>query len=181
MKLRIALAGAMVLCTAACSKPSGTTEKQAEPGANATAAATAAATATQAAKPAGPKVIAVAKLGLKGTAPGETEDPIIGDGDPVMIMGATFSVNLEVAKATDPKKASDAQKDAKLFNGKDVQTQTLSDGWVVTFENTGSMGTNYWVTVRRDIAGKAYLCTTTQDTAEKQKAAVAFCESLTAQ
>ena len=124
------------------------------------------------------KVIKIAKLGLKGVAPGETEDPIIGDGEPVMIMAAFFAVNVAQAKDTDPKKMKDGKDAAQLFNPKDMKAEELSDGWALTFKNTGSAGDNYFVSVRREIGGKGYLCDTMQSTPEQQKKALAFCKSL---
>jgi hypothetical protein len=127
----------------------------------------------------GPKIVTLAKYGLKGTAPGETEDPMIGDGEPAMVMAAGFTVSVGEAKPTDPKKVKDGQEAAKLFNPKNMQTETLADGWALTYENTGSAGTNYFVNVRRDIGGKGYLCDTMQSTPAQQKAALEFCKSLT--
>ena len=125
------------------------------------------------------KVITITKLGLKGVANGETEDPIIGDGEPVMIMAAFFAVNVAAAKDIDAKTVKDAEEDAKMFNPKDLKSEKLSDGWAVTFKNTGSAGDNYWVRVRREIGGKSYICDTTQSTTDQQKLALDFCKSLT--
>ncbi len=83
------------------------------------------------------------------------------------------------AKPTDPRKIKDAQEAAKIFTPKNVHTDTLSDGWVLTYENTGSAGANYFVSVRRSIGGKDYMCETRQSTPAQQKAAVDFCKSLT--
>lgn len=125
------------------------------------------------------KVINLPALGLKGTAAGETEEPIIGSGDPILIAAAQFTVNVSAAKPTDPKTAKDALEVAKGFNGTDVKSETLPDGWIVTFKNTGSLGDNYWVSIRREIGGKGYMCETTQTTPAQQKASIDFCKSLT--
>jgi hypothetical protein len=129
-------------------------------------------------KAAGPLVIQIPKLGLKGSAPGETETPIIGDGEPVLIAAAFFTVSVAEAKATDPKTLKDAQKAAEMFTPKNVKTETLPDGWLLTYENTGSAGANYFVSTRREIGGKAFLCDTMQSTPEQQAKAIAFCKSL---
>lgn len=131
------------------------------------------------AAPAAAKVITLTQFGLKATLAGETDDPIIGSGDTVMIAAQSFAANVSLAKPTDPKTVKDEQEIAKTFNPKDLQSETLPDGWLVTFKNTGSMGDNYWVSVRREIGGKGYLCETTQSTPAQQKAAIAFCKSLT--
>ena len=65
-----------------------------------------------------------------------------------------------------------------MFTPKNVKTETLPDGWVLTYENTGSLGSNYFVNIRREIGGKAYLCDTMQSTPEQQAKAIAFCKSL---
>jgi hypothetical protein len=130
------------------------------------------------AKAAGPKVVTFGAFGLKGTAEGETEDPIIGTGSPALIMFGHFTVTIDDAKPTDPKTIKEGQEAAKMFNPKDMKTETLSDGWALTYKNTGSAGENFFVNVRRDIGGKAYTCETTQNTAEQQKLALAFCKSL---
>ncbi len=122
--------------------------------------------------------VTIPKLGLKGSAPGETEPPIIGDGDPCMIMAASFTLNVSEAKATDPKTLKDEEAIAKGFNAKNTKSETLPDGWLMTYQNTGSMGDNYFVSVRREIGGKAYLCETMQSTPAQQAAVVAFCKSL---
>lgn len=182
------IAGLVLLVSgAACSKPTPEEQKKQEEklaatltSALAAAGASATANGSPGAKPSGaPLVINLPKFGLKGFAPGESEQPIIGDGDPAMIMAANFAVNVSEAKKTDPKKIKDGQDAAKLFNPKNMKTETLPDGWMVTFTNTGSAGANYFVTMRRDIGGKGYMCETTQSTVEQQNLAIAFCKSLT--
>ncbi len=176
-----ALALVSVTSVVGCSKPSG------DPSASSSAGGSGGGPAgTGAAKQqdpgknaAGPKVITLAKFGLKGTAPGETEDPIVGTGDPAMVMAAQFTVNVSEAKPTDPKTLKDGQSAAKLFNPKNEKTETLADGWALTYENTGSMGTNYFVSVRREIGGKGYMCETMQSTTDQQAKSLAFCKSLT--
>ena len=129
-------------------------------------------------KSGGGLAITIPKLGLKAVAPGETEQPIIGDGDPCMVMAAGFTVNVSEAKPTDPKTIKDEEAAAGLFNPKNIKKETLPDGWLMTFENTGSMGANYFVSMRREIGGKGYLCETMQSTPAQQAAVIAFCKSL---
>ncbi|MFO0672001.1 MAG: hypothetical protein U0235_20655 [Polyangiaceae bacterium] len=184
MKLSTLVASALVLATAAgCSKPSPEEQKKQEEKLAATltsalAAAAAAPTGAPAAKGGAPLTINLPKFGLKGQAAGETEAPIIGDGDPAMVMAATFAANVSEAKKTDPKKLKEGQDAAKIFNPKNMKSETLADGWAITYTNTGSLGTNYFVSVRREIGGKGYLCETTQTTPEQQAAALSFCKSL---
>jgi hypothetical protein len=161
----MALVGLVALVTACDSSASATP-------------AGSAATAGANAKASGPLVINIPKLGLKGLAPGETEQPILGDGEPILLATAGFTVTLAAAKPTDPKTLKDGQKAAELFTPKNSKSETLPDGWVLTYENTGSAGTNYFVNSRREIGGKGYLCETAQNTLEQQAKAVAFCKSL---
>ena len=65
-----------------------------------------------------------------------------------------------------------------MFTPKNLKTETLPDGWVVTFDNKGSMGANFFVNVRRDIGGKSYKCSTTGSNADQEKAVLAACKSL---
>ena len=167
----LAVAALSLLSLVACAK--GSHDGPASLGSPSSTAAT---KAPEVAK--GPKVITLTKFGLKGLAAGETEEPLIGDGEPALIAAATFTVTLGEAKATDPKKVKDGQEAAKMFNPKNMQTETLADGWALTYENTGSAGANYFVNVRRDIGGKGYLCETMQSTPAQQKAALDFCKSL---
>jgi hypothetical protein len=137
------------------------------------------AAAASAAPANGPLTISIPKLGLKGLGAGETEAPIVGDGDPILVMASSFTVDVSAAKGTDPKTMKDGQKASKMFNPQGMITETLPDGWALTFTNTGSAGTNYFVSIRRQIGGKGYMCESAQSTPDQQKAAVAFCKSLT--
>ncbi len=136
---------------------------------------TAAAEAAKPAEPAGPKVLD--KLGIKAALPEGAEiSDMMGD---VMVQGPNLAVMIGLAKDTSPKTLEDGQAAAEAFVPKaDQKTETLSDGWVITYENTGSAGKNYFVNARRDIGGKGYECSTTGSTPEQQANAVAFCKSL---
>jgi hypothetical protein len=119
------------------------------------------------------------KLGLQIDAPGLV---IVDDGvgtNGMMISGPEVGgINISEAGKDDPKTLKAAQSDSELFTPKNVKTETLPDGWVLTFENTGSAGVNYWVTVRREIGKKPIMCTGANDTAAKSAAVVAACKSL---
>lgn len=118
------------------------------------------------------------KLGLQVELPmGSTvEDAIVGDGH--MIMSVTGPFNVALAGADKPKTVDAAKKDAEMFNPQNFKSETLPDGWVVTWENTGSAGTNYWLTVRREIGGKAYICDTSVAGEAQRSAALKACKSL---
>lgn len=122
--------------------------------------------------------VAITKLGLKATAPEGTKvSDMMGD---QMLQGPGLVVSVAEAKADYPKDAAAAVKGMKeTYDGlKNVKEEKLSDGYVVTAENKGGMGTNYWVKSLRTIGGKAYKCETTAPKAELQASAAKACKSL---
>ncbi len=119
------------------------------------------------------------KVGLQIDVPGEA---MVGDGigassqmvNAVAIGGLTVSE----ASSSTAKTLKAAKSEAKMFNPKNVQGEQTSDGYWLTFENTGSMGTNYWVKSLRRIGAKTYVCEGSPDTAAKASAALGACRSL---
>jgi hypothetical protein len=65
-----------------------------------------------------------------------------------------------------------------MYSPKNLKTENLADGWLISYDNTGGAGANYFATVRRDIAGKTYMCSTTTNEASRQAAVIAACKSL---
>jgi hypothetical protein len=122
--------------------------------------------------------LSLAKLSLKAEAPtGATVGKaLVGDG--LMIQGPNLVVTVEAASRTRPKTLKDAQKEAKSYSPTNVKTETLPDGWALTFQNKGSMGANFFVNVRREIGGKAFWCETTGSQPEQQTNALNVCKSL---
>jgi hypothetical protein len=119
------------------------------------------------------------KLGLQVELPtGSMVEDAIGGGQGHMIMSVTGPFNVSLAGDDKPKTVDAAKKDAEMFNPTNFKSETLPDGWVVTWENTGSAGTNYWLTVRREIGGKAYICDTSVAKESQRSAALAACKSL---
>ncbi|MDB4958600.1 MAG: uncharacterized protein JWO36_6169 [Myxococcales bacterium] len=118
------------------------------------------------------------KLGLQLDIPGEAllADGIGGDKATMLSGPGIGGMQVDIPKA--PQTVEEAKSDASMYNPKNLKTETLPDGYVITFENTGSMGTNYWVQVRRDIGGKTYECSTTGSEAAQAKAVVEACKSL---
>lgn len=117
------------------------------------------------------------KLGLEVDAPGgpEVGDAIMGEGH--MLQGSGIgAMTVEVAEK--PQTMEDAKSDADMYSPKNLKAEKLADGWLVTFDNTGSMGKNFFVTVQREIAGKTYKCTTTGSDAGQAAAVVTACKSL---
>jgi hypothetical protein len=125
-----------------------------------------------------PAATKLPKLGLQLDLPGDVNvsDPIMADVGNSITGEAVGSMQVETFKA--PKTLDEEKADAKDYSPKNVKADTLPDGWALSFENTGSMGTNYWVTVRRDIGGKSYKCWTTGSKAEQAQAVLAACKTL---
>ncbi len=125
-------------------------------------------------KPAGPTKLP--KLALQLDVPGSVEvsDSIGGDGH--MLMGAGIGA-MSVDTMKEPQTLEQAKSDADMYSPKNLKEEKLADGWTLTFENTGSMGKNYFVQVRRDIDGKSYSCSTTSPDERAQKV-LAACKTL---
>jgi len=117
------------------------------------------------------------KLGLSIEVPGSVEvgDAIMGEGH--MLQGSSIGA-MQIETAEKPKTLDEAKSDADMYSPKDLKTETLPDGWAVTFNNTGSMGKNFFVDVQREIGGKTYHCSTTGGEAKQAEAVLAACKSL---
>lgn len=125
--------------------------------------------------PAGPTKLP--KLGLSIDVPGAVEvgDAIMGEGH--MLQGAGIGA-MTVEVADKPQTLEEAKSDADMYSPKNLEEETLTDGWALTFDNTGSMGKNYFVQVRRDLGGKTYSCSTTGSDASQAAAVLAACKTL---
>ena len=117
------------------------------------------------------------KLGLEVDAPGgpEVGDAIMGQGH--LLQGSGIGA-MTVEVAGKPQTMEEAKSDADMYSPKNLKTEKLADGWLVTYDNKGSMGANYFVQVQREIAGKTYKCSTTGSDAGQAAAVVAACKSL---
>jgi len=126
---------------------------------------------------AGPKKID--KLGLQIDVPGEA---IVGDGldaKSVMVNAVAMGgLTIGEAGSSTPKTLKGAKSDAQMFKPTNVQGEQSADGYWLTFQNTGSMGTNYWVKTVHTIGKKSYACEGAADTADKAAAALAACKTL---
>jgi hypothetical protein len=180
MRRLFALALPLVLVAAACSKPS--TEATDKPSESSKATGTTKGEnvgkdeKSAAKESAAAKARKIDKVGLSVELP---EDATVSDGlsdKSAMISTGATTLTVSVAKDTDPKTSDDA-KGAALAT-ENMKIEKLSDGWLVTSENTGSAGRNYWLTMRREVAGKGYLCETMQSNDAQVKAAIAICKGL---
>ncbi len=154
-RLTIVLFASATLVTTACSKKSG----------------------DSAATPAKAAAVKLPKVGLQLDIPGET---MVSDGmgaQSNMVNGEAIGA-LEVDLADKPKSLDEAKTDAADYKPRNVKEEKLADGYALSYENTGGAGTNYFVEVRRDIAGKSYTCSTTGSQAAQAQAVLAACKSL---
>jgi hypothetical protein len=119
----------------------------------------------------------LAKLGLAIDVPGEAT---AGDGmgeHAVMIQGSGVGA-MQVELAKTPQSLDEARSDAGMYSPRNIRTEKLADGWLMTFENSGGAGTNYWVASRRDLGGASYTCGTTGADPDQAKAVAGACKSL---
>ena len=121
--------------------------------------------------------VKLAKLGLQIDLGGETS---ISDGigaNSQMITGEGIGA-MQVEASEKKQTLDDAKSDAGMFNPKNLKAETLADGWALTYDNVGSAGANFFVTVQRDLGGKTYSCSTTANDADHAKAVLAACKTL---
>jgi len=123
-------------------------------------------------------IVELTKLGLEAEVPAGTTigDAFVGEG--VLVQGPNLVAIVEVASTTRSTTEAEVEVEARAYTPKNFKTERLADGFAVTFENEGSLGTNFFLQVRRDIGGMSYWCETTAASAEQQAAASAFCKSL---
>jgi hypothetical protein len=116
-------------------------------------------------------------LGLQLDVPGDVNvgDAIGAKGH--MLQGSGIGA-MQIEAFDKPKTLDEAKTDAADYSPKNVKGETLPDGWTLTYDNSGSMGANYFVTVRRDIGGASYKCSTTGSDPKQAEAVLAACKSL---
>ena len=115
-------------------------------------------------------------LGLTGDAPAGTKTQKLGK--KVMVRGAGLVATVGAAGRFDAADTAAAEKEANSNNGTNIKSEKLADGFLLTYENKGGAGSNYWVVSRRTIGGQAYSCGTTASTTDQQANAAKFCKSL---
>jgi hypothetical protein len=89
-----------------------------------------------------------------------------------------LQVSIGPAQDGNPKDLATARGNAQGQSPTKQSDETLTDGWVLTFEAPGDGGTKYVAQVRREIAGTAYWCEGTETSADRQLAVIDFCKSL---
>ncbi len=115
--------------------------------------------------------------GLKISVPEGSEPSPMGGDLMIMAMEASFTVGH--ASASHPQTLDAAKSEAtELYSATNIEEETLEDGWALTFVNEGSLGTNYWVQVRREIGGTAYWCQTSIGYEMQADGALRACKSM---
>lgn len=124
------------------------------------------------------KAVKLPNLGLQIDAPGAVElhDSIGNKGHGHMLSVGGVG-GMAIDEDSKPMTLDEAKADQDMYTPKNLKTETLPDGWVLTFNNEGSMGTNYFTVVRRDIDGKSYKCSATSPN-DNFAGAIAVCKSL---
>jgi hypothetical protein len=123
------------------------------------------------------KSVKLPKLGLTIDVGGETrvDDAIMGEGN--MINGSSVgAMQVEIPK--EAQTIEQAKEDASMYTPKNLKEEKLADGWALTFDNKGSMGANYFVTVQRTIDGKNYKCWVTTGDAKQAANVLTACKTL---
>jgi len=167
MKLQATLLALLAL--GACS------DKEAGKEGSESAAAPAASKGVEAAEKAA-GAMKIEKFGLSIDVPAGTSQSAMGDTQ--MLQGPNLVISVGLAGEFSAASLAEEVETAEMYTPTNLVKAEAESGWEVTFENTGSMGTNYWVKVRRDIDGKSYECSTTANTAEQQANALAACKTL---
>lgn len=140
-------------------------------------AAGAGAAAPKAAEPAAATATDMPLVGLKIDLPsGARAAEMMGM---TMISGGGLgALSVKEVKEGEPKTIEAVKKDIEVYTPANIQEETLPDGFLVTFENTGSMGTNYWIKGVRTVGGKTISCDTNVHSTDQQSKAAAACKSI---
>lgn len=120
--------------------------------------------------------VALPDLGLQIDAAGVSVDKAIGGTGHMLTGGAVGAMTIELKDADQT--LEDGKSDAEMYSPKNLKEEKLADGWALTWDNTGDMGANYFVEVRRTIDGKFYKCGSTVARPEQGAAVLAACKSL---
>lgn len=133
--------------------------------------------AGEAKKPAAGGPVKLPDLGLQVDVAGEpTVDKALSGTGHMLMGGAVGAMTVELKDADQT--LEDGKSDAGMYDPKNLKEEKLADGWALTWDNTGSMGANYFVESRRTIDGKFYKCGSTVSKPEQASAVLAACKSL---
>lgn len=96
----------------------------------------------------------------------------------VMLKGPGVSMTISPFRAVDASTLDEAKKNAEAFSPKNLEGETLPDGFILTYESNGKTGATYWLVGRREIEGVAYSCGVRSPKKAHQQSAIAICKSL---
>jgi hypothetical protein len=126
---------------------------------------------------------AVSDFGIAGNTPaGDTCTPSVLGSKLARLDCGSWAITLEVANAMNDATVDGAKDTStKAWSGaKNFKSQTLADGWQLTFEATDNGAPQYHLKTYRTIAGRAYACDITAKAAAERDKAIAVCGSLKA-
>lgn len=115
-------------------------------------------------------------LGLTIDMPAGTTASMLGDS--VMLKAPSAVITVGVAGKFAGATLEEEIQELNMYSPKNLAKAEVEGGWDLSFENSGSAGTNYWVKSRRTIEGTVYTCETTAHTPDQQAAVVAACKTL---
>jgi hypothetical protein len=117
------------------------------------------------------------KLAYDGPS-GDVSDMSMGGDPSYMVMAGDLAFTVTApAKA---KTLDEALDDASMYSPTVTKKDKTGDGYQLEYNNTGSMGANYFVEIERTIGGKPYVCSTTASDTGAAAAAAKICQSLRA-
>jgi hypothetical protein len=119
--------------------------------------------------------VELAALGLVIDLAGGEVSEMMGD---QLIQGSETLVTVGVE--AEPKTLEAAVSDAEMYSPTFTKKEAIEGGYHLEFNNSGSMGANYFVEVVKKIGDKSYKCSTTASTPEQGAAASKACLSLRA-
>ena len=96
----------------------------------------------------------------------------------VMLKGPGVSMTIGAALDVDATTLEEAKENAQSYSPTNLEGETLPDGYLLTYENQGSMGTTYWLVGRRRLGNVAYSCGVRSPKKDHQQSAIAICKSL---
>ena len=117
--------------------------------------------------------------GLEVHAPAGTQVRKNAVGIGVMLTGPGVSMTIGPALDVDATDLEQAKKNAETYSPKNIAGETLPDGYILTYENEGSTGANFWLVGRRKFADTPYSCGVSSPKKEHQQSAIPICKSMT--
>ena len=116
--------------------------------------------------------------GLKARIPADTVVSKNAVGLGVMLKGAGISMTIGPELDVDAPSLDQAKQNAQSYAPQNLEGETLADGYILTYENQGSVGTTYWLVGRRKFSDAAFTCGVSSPKKAHQLSAIAICKSL---